>query len=110
VGLLSQWCIADEQASPFQWSGNVGIQAQGPLAGRPLDSAGVGYFYTGLSNDFQSLLNPVIELQDINGVELYYNAALAKYFGLTADFQVIEPAEIANDTALVFGLRGTFAM
>ena len=71
---------------------------------------GVGYFYTGLSNDFTALLAPQINLQDINGVELYYNAAVTKCFHLTADFQVIEPAEVANDTALVFGLRGTVGL
>ncbi len=110
IGLLSQWSIADEHTSPFQWTGNVAIQGTGLVAGRPQDSAGVGYFYTGLSNEFQSLLNPVLDLHDLHGVELYYNAALAKCFALTADLQVIEPAETALDTAVVFGLRGTIAL
>ncbi len=110
VGLLSQWCIADEQTCPFQWTANVAIQGQGLLAGRPQDTTGVGYFHTGLSSQFQSLLSPVLTLQDINGVELYYNAAVAEHFALTADLQVIEPADVTNDTAVVFGLRGTIAL
>ncbi|MGD9631992.1 MAG: carbohydrate porin [Pirellulales bacterium] len=106
VGVLSQWCIADEDTSPFQWTGNVAIQGSGFVAARPSDSAGVGYFYTGLSSQFQSLVSPVLDLHDLHGVELYYNAALSKCFGLTSDLQVIEPADSTNDTAVVFGLRG----
>jgi porin len=106
VGVLSQWCIADENTCPFQWTGNVMIIANGPLAGRPNDSAGVGYFYTGLSSQFDRLVSPVVNLHDLNGVELYYDATVGKMFHLTADLQVIEPAEQNNDTAIVFGLRG----
>ena len=107
IGLLSEWCLADENTCPFQWTGNVAIHGTGLLGSRPADSAGVAYFYTGLSNQFQTLVSPVIDLHDLHGVELYYNAALAKCFGLTADLQVIEPADSTNDTAIVFGLRGT---
>ena len=110
IGVLSQWCIADEETCPFQWTGNVAIQGTGLVAGRPSDSAGVAYFYTGLSNEFENLVSPVIDLHDLHGVELYYNAAMSKCFGLTADLQVIEPAEVANDTAVVFGVRGTIAL
>jgi porin len=71
---------------------------------------GVGFFYNGLSDEFENLLSPVLDLHDVNGVELYYSAALAKCFALTADLQVIEPAEVSLDTAVVFGLRGTIAL
>jgi porin len=107
ISVLSMWGLADEQTSPFGWSGNVGIQAQGFNCRRPHDSMGVGYFYTGLSDDFRNLLSPVRNLHDVNGVELYYNAAVARCFQLTADLQIIEPADVNNDTAVVFGLRGT---
>jgi porin len=110
VGLLSQWGLADENTSPIGWSANVAIQAQGFSNARPHDSMGVGYFHTGLSDDFQNLLSPAITLQDVNGVELYYNAAVAKSFQLTTDLQIIEPANVANDTAVVFGVRGTVGM
>jgi porin len=110
IALLSQWGLADEQTSPFSWSANVGIQATGFLCPRPADSMGVGYFYTGLSDDFTNLLSPMLTLHDINGVELYYNAAVAKSFNLTTDLQVIEPADVTNDTAVVFGLRGTVGL
>ena len=110
VTLTSMWGLADESTSPIGWSANVGIQAQGFSSARPHDSLGAGYFYTGLSDDFKNLLSPVLTLHDVNGVELYYNAAIAKCFQLTADLQVIEPADVSNDTAVVFGLRGTVGM
>lgn len=110
VTLLSQWGLADEETSPFHWSANVGIQAQGFNRHRPQDTMGVGYFYTGLSDDFKNLLSPVLDLQDVHGVELYYNVAVAKCFDLTTDLQVIEPAESANDTAIVFGVRANLKL
>lgn len=110
INLLSMWGIADENTSPIGWSGNLAIQASGFSKSRPHDSMGVGYFYTGLSDDFRNLLSPVRNLHDVNGVELYYSAAIASCFQLTTDLQIIEPADIDNDTAVVFGLRGTIGM
>jgi porin len=110
VALLSQWGLADERTSPFSWSANVGLQATGISCSRPHDALGVGFFYTGLSDDFQSLLSPLRDLDDVYGAELYYTAAVSKCFQLTADLQVIEPADESNDTAIVFGLRGTVGL
>jgi porin len=110
ITFLSQWGLADPETSPVSWSANAGIQAQGFSSSRPHDSIGVGYFHTGVSNDLQNVLAPLIPLQDVNGVELYYNMAVAKGFQVTTDLQVIEPADIRNDTAIVFGLRGTIGL
>ncbi len=110
VGLLSQWGLADETTSPISWSCNVAIQATGLNRYRPQDSIGVGYFHTGLSDTFKNQLAPAFTLQDVDGVELYYNAALAPCFQLTADLQVIEPADTTNNTAVVVGLRGTIGL
>jgi hypothetical protein len=71
---------------------------------------GIGYFYTGLSDDLRNLLQPVRQLHDVHGVEIYYNAAVTRFFQLTTDLQVIEPADVNNDTAIVVGLRGTIGM
>lgn len=110
ISVLSQWGLADDDTSPFDWSCNVGIQATGFSRSRPADSIGIGYFHTGLGDNFKQQLAPLFNLQDIDGVEVYYNAAVAKCFHLTADLQVIEPADASNDTAVVFGLRGTFGL
>lgn len=110
IAVLSQWGLADEETSPIGWSANVGIQAQGLCRNRPQDSIGVGYFYTGLSDDFKNLFSGFLPLDDVHGVELYYNSAVAKCFHVTADLQIIEPAAVANDTAVVLGVRGTVGL
>jgi porin len=110
VGLLSQWGLADEDTSPFSWSCNVAIQAQGLNRRRPQDTVGIGYFHTGLSDAFVDSLSPVFDLDDVDGVELYYSAAVSKCFNLTADLQVIEPAEEQLNTAVVFGIRATLGL
>jgi porin len=110
IALLSQWGLADEETSPFNWSGNIAVQAQGFNRSRPQDTFGIGYFYTGLSDELQGLLSPVLDLHDVYGAELYYNAALSNCFHLTTDLQVIGPADETKDTAVVLGLRGTLGL
>lgn len=110
VGLLSQWALSDPDTSPFNWSCNVAIQATGMNRSRPQDTIGVGYFHSGLSNTFVDSLSPAFDLGDLDGVELYYKAPVNDFFHLTADLQVIEPAEEQLNTAVVFGLRATLGL
>jgi porin len=105
IGLMSQWGLSDEVTSPFRWVANVSLQGSGLVCGREDDSMGVGYFYNGLSGDFKDLLSP-FGVRDVQGVELYYNAAVTPWFHLTADLQVVQPEIDSQDTAVVFGLRG----
>lgn len=60
------------------------------------------------SRDFKQLVSalPTVDLQDIQGVELYYNAAITSWFHLTADLQVVDNQNVGDDTAIIFGLRG----
>jgi len=101
IGLFSQWGLADRRTNPFAWVCNVSLQAQGLIASREQDTMGVGYFYTGLSDDLKNLRL----LGDLQGVELYYNAAITPWFHLTADLQFVEPSLVTRDTAVVLGLR-----
>ena len=55
-------------------------------------------------------MSPVFDLHDVSGVETYYNAAITPWFHLTGDLQVVEPADVNKDTALVLGLRANFAL
>lgn len=110
VTFLTQWGLADEKTSPFGWSCNLAVQAKGFNRCRPHDTMGIGYFHTGLSDDFQNLLSSALTLHNVDGVELYYNAAITKCFQLTTDLQVIEPADVSNDTAVVLGIRGTVGL
>jgi porin len=106
IGALTSLGLSDGNPNPVRWGATVAVQAQGLVSDRPADTMGVSYFYTGLSSDFKSLGGRLIDLQDVQGVELYYNAAVTPWFHLTADLQIVEPADESKDTAVVIGLRG----
>jgi porin len=109
IGVLSKWGLADPETCPFAWVCNVQLQSQGLIACREQDTMGVGYFYSGLSGDvknFFASIRRAPDLRDLQGVELYYNAAITPWFHLTADVQFVQPAVSDNDTAVVLGLRG----
>jgi porin len=105
VGLFSGWGVSDGNPNPIRWSGFVSLQGQGFSDSRPLDSLGASFFYTSLSSEFRQLASVLVDVEDVYGGEIYYNAALTPWFHLTADLQVINPAEEANDTAVVVGVR-----
>ena len=66
----------------------------------------VAYFYTGLSDDFRRLVSPVVQLEAVQGVELYYNYEVTPWFHLTGDLQFVENGIETDDTAIILGLRG----
>jgi porin len=106
VRLMSQWMIADDDPNIAHWSGNVALQADGVFPCRAQDSMGVGYFYNSLSDHFIDFVSPLASLpQEAQGVELYYNAAITPWFHVTADLQIVESANTANDTSVMPGLR-----
>ena len=105
--LMSQWALADGNPSPVRWSFNVAVQGQGLVHGRELDTMGVGYFYDELSSDYKQLVNtlPTVDLENVQGVELYYNAEITPWFHLTGDLQIIDNENVGDDTAIILGLR-----
>jgi len=106
IGLWGMTGFADPESSPYEWTMNASVQAFGLLPGRAGDRMGIGYFYQGLSNDFKNLTGRLLPLRDMQGGEVYYNAEITPWFHLTADLQVVEPADQGDDTAVVLGLRG----
>lgn len=110
IGVLSQWGLADPDTCPYAWSCNVAVQGQGLVKGRAWDTMGVGYFYSGLSSQLKDLFEPVLPLNDLHGVELYYNAAITRWFQLTTDLQIVEPASSRLDSAVVVGMRGSIRL
>ncbi len=105
VGLFSQWGLADPDTSPYAWCMNVSLQGKGLVRSRRNDWMGASYFYSGLSNELKTLASPILPLGDVQGGELYYNAAILPSCFLTSDLQVVQPADLNNDTAIVLGLR-----
>ncbi len=99
--------VADRNPSPYGWSAAVSLKANGLIHCRPGDSMGAGYFYGGLNPSFKDLVSatPPFDLEDVHGIEIYYNAAITPWFHLTGDFQVIDNQNVVEAPAVVFGLR-----
>ena len=97
--------ISDGKPNPIHWSAILGIGGSSPIASRKLDTFGIAYYYLGLSDEFKSVVQPVVPLRDEHGLELFYNLAVAPWFHVTADLQVITPLLQPVDTSLVLGLR-----
>jgi porin len=81
------------------------VEVFGLMASRPHDRMGVGWWKNWLSDDFKDLVSPVIDLQNLWGVELYYNIALNKWLHLTPDLQLVENQRKRNDLAVISGVR-----
>lgn len=103
--LFSGWLLSDGNPSFAKWSGLVSVEGTGLLCRRPEDRMGVAWFYTDLSDDFRQLVERRVVLEELQGVELYYNAEITPSFHLTADLQIIDNERKEEDTTIVFGLR-----
>ena len=80
------------------------------VPGRPDDVFGLGYYYYDLSDELQSALSPLsprAQIDDEQGVEVFYNLAVTPWFQITADLQWIDPARAVFSHAWVGGLRAT---
>ena len=106
-GYFGRAGIADDEANPVESFLSAGIGGSSMLEGREADTFGVGYYWIGSSDEIGPILQTAFgPIGDGQGVELFYNAAVTKWFHLTPDLQVIMPARENVDTALVLGLRG----
>jgi porin len=97
--------FSEPKNSPFEWTGSLSLESFGPLASRPNDRMGIGYFYSALNSDFKNAFSLAASVDDLQGGEVYYNAEITPWFHVTADLQAVEPGVQARDTALVLGLR-----
>ena len=104
-GVFGNVGISDGRPNPIHWSGIIGIGGSSPIPNRKLDTFGIAYYYLGLSDEFKSVVEPVVPLRDEHGLELFYNLAVAPWFHVTADLQVIRPLVQPVDTSLVVGVR-----
>jgi len=53
---------------------------------------------------------PLPDIQDVQGVALYFSAAIAPWFHLTGDFQVVHNQNGADDAAIILGLRAKIGL
>jgi hypothetical protein len=81
------------------------VEVFGLMASRPHDRVGVAWWKNWLSDNYKDLVSPVIDLQNLWGVELYYNIALNKWLHLTPDLQLVENERKRDDLAIIPGVR-----
>jgi porin len=104
-GIFGNASLGNGRTNPIHWLFNLGAGGTSPLPGRAADSWGVGYYYLGVSSVLRDSLRTVAPVRNEQGVELYYNAAIADWFTLTADIQAIDPAQLDARSSFLFGLR-----
>ena len=105
-GLFGRAGIADQQTNPVDWFASGGLGGASPLAARPLDTFGVGYFYAHSSDKIGPLLETLFgPIGAGQGVEIFYNALVTPWLRVTPDFQVLIPARENLDAAVVAGVR-----
>ena len=103
--------VSDADPNPIGYSAAVGLVANGLGSIRPCDSFGVGLFYNGISSELKDSLDlggRGLSVGDEFGGEIYYDFAVTDGFRVTADFQVIDPIQEDNDTAIFAGIRTRF--
>jgi len=97
--------LADDNPNFMRWVATAMIEGKGVIPGRELDRMGAGYFFVNLSGNFKDLVSPVANLQDLHGVEMYYNYAVTPWFRVSADLQVIDGVASRLNTAIIPGIR-----
>lgn len=104
-GVFGQVGLSDGNPNPVRYVLNGGFAGRSMIAGRPLDTFGIGFFYLGLSDEYKALAAPILPQRDEYGMELFYNYAVTPWCRLTADFQAARPSTQAFDPVTITGLR-----
>ena len=94
IGAFFRFGISDGVANPIKYAYNVGFGGKGVVPGRPLDTFGIGWARTQLSDNFVPFLRQRLDLglDKEDAIEMYYNASLTRWLNATLDLQIIEPA------------------
>jgi len=104
--LLTGWSLSDGNPSFAEWGGFASVEGWGLLPNRPADRMGIGGFYNEISSELKDLTEVAgFELEDIYGIEAYYNMAVTPSMHLTGDIQVIDSLNKGDDAAVILGLR-----
>jgi porin len=103
VGAFLMLGAADRDTNPVSWSVSAGLAGKGLLPGRNRDTAGLGCFY----NDLQDPKGIVGDrlARSAQGLEAYYNIAVAQSVDLSLDFQWTQSAFESAEDAVILGLR-----
>ena len=75
----------------LDWSMTAGIAGSVPIASRPRDRFGIGYFRFSLEDRIAGGLAPILPVGDEQGGEIYYSAQILRMLQLTASAQFVDP-------------------
>ena len=90
-GLFGHVGISRGTPGILDWTMTAGFAGSVPIASRPLDRFGIGYFRLSLTRRIIDGLAPVLPLRDEHGAELYYTLQVGRIARLTLDGQLIDP-------------------
>jgi len=86
--------------------GFASIEGWGLVPNREKDRMGAGAFYNQLSSNFKDLTSSVgVELRNIWGAEIYYNAEISPWFHVTPNIQLVSNQNESDSTAVILGVR-----
>jgi porin len=88
---------------------NTSNQLKGRGVHQDGSTPGIGYYYAAPSSELKDSVSPLIDLQNDQGVEAFYNFAVTPWFSVGADVQVIDPS-LGDDTTVFAGLRAVFEL
>jgi porin len=108
VGLFGRFGAGDPDTNPVEWFVSIGVGGKGLIPGRPADTYGIGYYFTGLNSDLgnrQTANGTLAQVQDGHGFEVFYNIEIVPWLHLSPDLQVVEAGLKRRDTAVLVGGR-----
>ena len=102
-GFFARYGAADPETSPLAHFASAGLGGSSLLPSRKADTWGIGYYYAWVGDNF---VTNVLQLDDGQGIEMYYRAMLTPYFDVTPDLQVLD-GSLPNEEewALLLGVR-----
>lgn len=105
-GLFGRASFSDGNPTPIRYFLSAGIGGYSPFRHREGDQFGIGWYYTGLSDEFGPRPRAVFGPRDGWGVELFYNARLTPWMSFTPDFQIVKPeAGVIASASYIGGFR-----
>ncbi len=104
-GLFGHFGVSDGTPEVLDWSMTAGVAGSVPLAARPQDRFGIGYFRFSLARRVEDGLAALLPVGDEQGAEAYYTAQLSPHWRLTASGQLVDPVIRNAPNAAYAGLR-----
>ena len=114
LGLFGRFGIGPSNQNLIDLFGSFGIGGKGIISGREYDEFGLGWYYTGISSDFNDFISsrPVLSgllpdgSKSENGIEAYYNFAFTPALQFTFNAQYIfNPVLTREDDVFILGGR-----